>query len=161
MNGKVRRCISYLPLKSKPPQNILKQWPFIISRVCRSVGSSPGLGWAGLSWSPLGLLMLYGQSAEQLGASQFRITSAEIVCLTFMCLSLSQGESRAGWPRLALVAMAVSKLRPRLRIGMMSLLPHSTGQNKSQLGLRPGWGKQGPWDITFKEALTIGNTWPW
>lgn len=48
MNGKVTRYVSYLSLKSKPPQNILKQWPFIILHESRLVGSSAELGLAEL-----------------------------------------------------------------------------------------------------------------
>lgn len=52
-------------------------------------------------------------------------------------LHLMASHPTAGWPRLSFVAMAASKLRPRLKIGMMPLLPHAIGQSKSGIGLGP------------------------
>ena len=135
MKEKVRRYVSYLPLNSKPPQNILKQWPFIISH--GSVGLlAVLLSWACLGWSQLAFLMhlwsaggsvgeLAGPGWPQLG--QF--------------VSPPHGLSSSG--RLTQACshgMVGSKLRPRLRTATVLLLPYSIGQNKSPAGL--GWGER-------------------
>lgn len=60
-----------------------------------------------------------------------------------------------GWPSLALMAVAGSKLRPGLRTGTMSHLSDSVGQSTSQAGLGRGRGRQGTQGTQLEEALTL------
>lgn len=73
--------VNYLPLNSKPFQNILKQEPFFVSG--ESVGSLAVLlswtGWTDLSWT---YLCLCCQLMGQLGAEWFRMPSVETACLS-------------------------------------------------------------------------------